>query len=86
VFGLFWCTELLGAIFDYSIIVAVSAWYFTSTNKQRGRFSLCRGFWWAFRYNFGSLAMGSFILALIWMVRIIFEYLDKKMKGLSDNN
>jgi len=86
VFALFWGIELLGAIFDYAIIVSVSAWYFTSDRQTRGNFSLCRGFWWAFRYNFGSLAFGSFLLALVWMIRIVFEYLDKKMKKLSENN
>jgi choline transporter-like protein 2/4/5 len=86
VFGLFWGIELLGAIFDYVIIVGVSAWYFTSNHDTRGSFSLTRGFYWAFRYNFGSLAFGSFLLALVWMIRIVFEYLDKKMKKLSENN
>lgn len=86
VFGLFWGIELLGAIFDYAIIVGVSAWYFTSAHDKRGRFSLTRGFYWAFRYNFGSLAFGSFLLAIVWTIRIVFEYLDNKMKKLKENN
>lgn len=85
-FGLFWGIELLGAIFDYAIIVGVSAWYFTSAHDKRGRFSLTRGFYWAFRYNFGSLAFGSFLLAIVWTIRIVFEYLDNKMKKLKENN
>jgi len=47
---------------------------------------LIRGFWWAFRYNFGSLAFGSFLLAIIWTIRVVFEYVDKKLKNFSDNN
>lgn len=39
-----------------------------------------------FRYNFGSLAFGSFLLAIVWCVRVIFEYVDKKLKNFSDNN
>lgn len=34
-----------------------------------------------FRYNLGSLMFGSFLIALIWMIRIIFEYIDKKMQS-----
>jgi Plasma-membrane choline transporter len=34
-----------------------------------------------FRYNFGSLAFGSLLLALIWFVIIVFEYLNKKLSG-----
>jgi hypothetical protein len=29
----------------------------------------------------GSLMFGSFLIALIWMIRIVFEYIDKKMKS-----
>lgn len=72
--GLFWIAELIAAIFHYALIVGVCTWYFTSTADSRGRFSLLRGFWWSIRYNLGSLALGSFILALIWMIRIVFEY------------
>jgi choline transporter-like protein 2/4/5 len=45
-----------------------------------------KGIWWTFRYNFGSLAFGSFILAVVWMIRIAFEYLDEKMKAVKEDN
>ena len=48
--------------------------------------TLYRGFWWAFRYNLGSLAVGSFILAVIWMIRVVFEYFEKKVKSLMGDN
>lgn len=86
VFGLFWIAELLAAIFHYALIVGVCTWYFTSTADSRGSFSLCKGFWWSFRYNLGSLALGSFILALIWVVRIVFEYFQKKLERMSGDN
>lgn len=40
VFGLFWVSELLSAIFMYSLIVAICTWYFSSTYRKRGNFSL----------------------------------------------
>lgn len=40
-----------------------------------------KGVKWMFRYNFGSLAFGSFLLALVWFIIIVFEYLNKKLNG-----
>lgn len=86
VFGLFWIAELLAAIFNYSLIVGVCTWYFTSHGDTRGRLSIFKGFWWSLRYNLGSLAFGSFLLAIIWTIRIIFEYFEKKLQNLAGNN
>ncbi|XP_043941724.1 choline transporter-like protein 5 isoform X2 [Protopterus annectens] len=35
----------------------------------------------AIRYHTGSLALGSLILAIVQLIRIILEYLDHKLKG-----
>lgn len=86
VFGLFWGCELIIAIFKYVIIVGVCCWYFTSTRDQRGSLSLCKGFGWAIGNNFGSLCVGSFLLAIIWTIRIIFEYIEKKTRNLLGDN
>jgi hypothetical protein len=80
VFMFFWIFEFIQALFNYVIIVAVCTWYFSSTNDTRGDFSLSTGFWWAFRYNSGSLALGSFILAIVWTIRVAFEYIDNTLK------
>jgi len=66
------------------LIVAIVSWYFTENEETRGNFSIMRGYWWALRYNMGSLLFGSFVLALIWMIRTIFEYLNKKIQGDGD--
>lgn len=81
VFMFFWIFELIQAIFNYALIVGVCTWYFTSNSDQSGNFSVTTGFWWSIRYNFGSLALGSFLLAVIWMIRITFEYIDSKLKS-----
>ena len=85
VFCLFWVCELLSAIFKYSLIVGVCTWYFTSTSDKRGNFTIFKGLWWSLRYNFGSLAFGSFLLAIIWTIRIVFEYLNKKLDAFKNN-
>lgn len=68
------------------MIVGVCTWYFTSTADSRGSFSIFKGFWWSFRYNLGSLALGSFVLAVIWVIRIIFEYFEKKLQKWGGDN
>jgi len=48
--------------------------------------SLLRGLKWSLTNNFGSLALGSFILAIVWIIRITFEYLDRQMKMANKEN
>ena len=81
VFLFFWVTAFLMACTSYVLIVAVVSWYFTENSETRGNFSIIRGYWWCLRYNCGSLLFGAFLLAVIWTVRTIFEYLDKKIRA-----
>lgn len=36
-----------------------------------------------FRYHTGSLAFGALILSIVQFIRIILEYLDHKLKGIT---
>lgn len=81
IFFFFWVTAFLIAVADYALIVAVSSWYFTENTDKRGNFSIIKGYWWAIRYNMGSLLFGSFIIAVVWTIRIIFEYIERKIKA-----
>lgn len=38
------------------------------------------------KYNQGSLAFGSFLLAVIWIIRLIFEMIDNQMKKVKDES
>lgn len=74
-FYFLWITAFLLACSDFVLIVAVCSWYFTENSDKRGDFTIMKGYWWSLRYNMGSLLFGSFIIALVWTVRIIFEYI-----------
>lgn len=63
------------------IIVGVCSWYFSHNSDAEGDASFSDGFKWIFQYHLGSLAFGSFIVALVWMIRIIFEYIRKKIEN-----
>lgn len=80
-FFFLWVTAFLVAVTDFVLIVAVCSWYFTENEDKRGDFSIIRGYWWAFGKNIGSLLFGSFIIAIVWAVRIIFEYIERKIQN-----
>ena len=82
-FYFFWICAFLVASAQYVLIVAVCSWYFTENTDRRGDFSIMRGYHWLWRYNIGSVLFGSFLIALITMVQVIFEYVEKKMKGVN---
>jgi hypothetical protein len=72
--------------------VAVTAciWYFTGQGSdskgEKPSFSVFSGFKWAFTYHMGSLAFGSFLIAVITFIRIVFEYFCKKFEKIIDTN
>ena len=86
-FGLLWIVALVLACNFFVISCCVCSWYFTSTSDTRGKVEIFRSIGWTLRYNLGSLAFGSFILAVVWLIRIIFEYVAAKLKAAeSDGN
>lgn len=80
IFMFLWVTAFILASSKYVIIVAVASWYFTSNKTHRGDFSIWRGYKWLWRYNVGSVLFGAFVITLLWILRIIFEYIDRKIK------
>ena len=81
VFYFFWMVAFMLAATEYVLIVAVVSWYFTENAENRGNFSILRGYWWTIRYNMGSLLFGSLIIAIVWTIRTIFEYINKKIQA-----
>lgn len=78
--------EFMQAVFDYAIIVATCTYYFTSSQDTKGEFSLMHGLGWAFRYNAGSLAFGAFLLAVVWTIKLIFEFINNRIKKMNADN
>ena len=91
IFGFIWIIAFLVAANDFVVIVSAITWYYSNKEEEDddgipGDSDVRFGFWWSVRYHFGSLAFGSFILTLIWIIRIIFEYIGEKMIDASGNN
>ena len=78
-FGLFWLIAFIIAVQIFTTSATTCMWYFTGhgsdASHMQGTYSVWMALKWAFRYHLGSLAFGSFLVAVITMIRVIFEYI-----------
>jgi len=91
VFGFFWLTSFILACSEFAVIGSAVTWYFSDKRIPDddgipGDSDVMKAIWWTYRYNAGSLALGSFILAIVWTIRAIFEYIGNKVEGASGDN
>ena len=54
--------------------------------RMKETFPICRSYGRVMQYHFGTMAVGSFILAAIRLVRFILMYLEKKTRSAQRNN
>ena len=83
-FGVFWTTQFIAGFGVMMTAGAIASYYWQREEMPRGpiRKSIGR----ATRYHLGSIALGSFIVAVVQFVRAIMEYVNKKTKKLQDTN
>ena len=91
VMGMVWVSMFLLACNEFAIICASVTWYFSRKDIPDddgipGDADVWKGFVWTFRYNCGTLALGSFILTIVWLIRAIFEYIGEKVHDASAGN
>lgn len=80
-FGLLWVVAFFICLQQFMIAAMACMWYFSGQGEkmsdQPGEVSLLKAIHWGTWYHCGSIAFGSFIIAVITMIRIVFEYLVK---------
>jgi hypothetical protein len=80
-FHFLWNNAFTIAMGQFIIAVACSVWFFTP-REQKGSWKrgsvIKTGVWYCFRYHLGSLAMGSFIIAVVQFIRYTLMYLEKQ--------
>lgn len=91
VFGMIWISCWIIAMNEFVIICASATWYFSrkdvyDSDGIPGDSDVWKGMWWSFRYQLGSLALGSGVLAIVWTIRSLFEYIGNKMHKASGEN
>ncbi|XP_071119389.1 choline transporter-like protein 1 [Haliotis cracherodii] len=77
-FGLLWMSAFIVACQDLTIAGAVSEWYFSSDKSKLG-YPICRSIYNLIRYHLGTVAFGSFILAIVRLVRFILSRIQKRL-------
>ena len=85
-FGLLWIVNFLKAQSSFITMVATSTYYFDSNKDRDGDADVGLGFRFAFMFHAGSLALGSFIIALIQFIRVVFAVLAEQAQNASGDN
>ena len=75
VIALLWVIAFLMYLSHFVIAVAAIKWYF-APNRDNIEDPMMTGYMWGLSYHFGSLAIGSFIIAIIWIVQVTLAYLE----------
>jgi len=79
-FGLLWII----AFFDYSarfvILASASSYYFSSSPSEEGTASLMYAFKIAHINHTGSIIFGSFAIAVVKFIKLIFLYFAEKAR------
>jgi hypothetical protein len=81
VFGTLWSNAMIQAIGIFVISSACCMWYYSHGPGQSLDSPIFRSYKMVFRYHFGSLAFGSFILALVQMLQLIVEVFKKQAEA-----
>lgn len=90
-FGIVWLLFFMLASNEFVIIVAAISWYFSDKTIPDddgipGDSEVMLGFNWAFCYHMGSLALGSAVLSVVWIVNTILHFIAKKLEGATAGN
>lgn len=88
VFGLLWMQAFIDYCCKFVVLVSAATYYFNSTiedGEDGGEADVSTGIKYMFVHS-GSIALGSFIIAVVQMIRLIFHYLAEKAKESSGDN
>lgn len=72
-FGLLWNIAFITQVCNFIITGVVCIWY--HQNQDDGGSPISVSVKWAFFNHIGTIAFGSLILAIVWIIRIIAEYI-----------
>lgn len=87
IFALFWILAFLLATLDFIIVSACSLWYFQYGAEDKPYSPISTSVYRLFRFHLGTVAFGSFILSLVWIVQLLLEFICQKAKESgADNN
>lgn len=84
-FAFFWLSCFVTALGDIALAGAFASYYWARDKRHDvPTFPVIRALNRAIRYNLGSIAFGSLIIAIVKIIRVLLEYIDHKL-GKSQN-
>lgn len=84
IFGFLWLLFFIGAFNDMVLAVTFATWYWTFKKRDVPFFTLSKAMVQTVFYHLGTLAFGSLILAICRMIRIVLEYVERKLKKMDN--
>merc|ERR1712137_1355415 len=80
-FTYLWNAAFMIALGQLLIAGAVAVWFFTPKDEKRKVLSVKESLRIAFRYHIGTVAFGSFIVALVQFIRYVLQYFEQQAKA-----
>ncbi|XP_053600739.1 choline transporter-like 2 isoform X2 [Plodia interpunctella] len=78
--GFFWTMFFISGCSDMMLASTFATWYWTFRKRNLPFFTLTAGVARTVRYHMGTVALGSLIIAIVRIIRVILEYIDQKLK------
>lgn len=78
--GFFWLLFFISAFAEMVLAGTFARWYWTLRKDDVPFFTLTGSIFRTFRFHLGTLAFGSLIVTICRIIRLILEYIDRKLK------
>ena len=90
-FGAVWLAAFIISMNEFVTIVAAVSWYFSDktipdSDGIPGDSEVWLGYKWGVLYHFGSMAAGSLILAVTWIIHAIMAFIAKRLENATAGN
>ncbi|KAJ3105785.1 hypothetical protein HDU96_008442 [Phlyctochytrium bullatum] len=80
IFGFLWGFNFLLGLNQLTLAGGFATYYWTLDKKHIRAFPVMRSLWRACRYHLGSVAIGSFMIAVVQFIRVLLWFVSRKLK------
>jgi len=84
VFGLFWALFFCSSFSELVLARVFSHWYWKRGVKKFPSVPVLRAVFYTIAYHLGTVAFGSLVIAVIRMIRLVLDYVEKKCRKLNN--
>lgn len=79
--SILWTVFFIDHLGYFVLSGVASMWYFAPDRSTIGFSSVKTALSWGILYHFGTIALGSFLVAFIWLLRVIIEAAEQSEKN-----